>query len=332
MPAGPSALILQGEPGIGKTALWSHAVGSAERLSFAMMTSRPTQAESDLPYTGLGDLFAFLGDETLSELPAPQRRSLEIALLRAESGSTPLQQRAVAVAVLNVLTSIARTTPLLVAIDDLQWLDVPSRRVLQFAVRRLSDEPIGFLVAMRSGSNEMDTLGFGAAARPEYVRHLHLGPLPPTAVERLLRSRLHASLASRLIKRLGEASGGNPMFALELGRVLLDSPEADQPGRPVAIPASLTEVVGSRLSRLPRATRECLLVAAALSRPTVELIALASPRPTHAVEALMAGVDAGVIALRAGSVSFSHPLLASVAYSRAGAAQLRQLHGRLAEL
>jgi len=295
------------------------------------MASRPTQAESDLPYLGLGDLLAAVPDDVLAKLPAPQRKALEIALLRAEAGATPLQPRAVAVALLNLLTNMSGSAPLVVAVDDLQWLDVPSRRVLRFASRRLEREPIGFLFAMRSGTADMDPAGDAMLDRERIrVQRLHVGPLTPSAVEHLLRTRIGLPIQASVIKRLGETSGGNPLFAVELGRALVESPEANRPGRPLAVPPSLTDLVGSRLARLPKSSRACLLVAAALSRPTVDLISAASPASQDATDSLMAAVDAGVIRLRGGAVEFTHPLLASVVYSQAGAAELRQLHRSLA--
>lgn len=332
IPGGPSALVLHGVAGIGKSTVWNHGVASARRSSLFVISCRPTQAESDLPYLGLGDLFTVVSDQVLAALPDPQRRSLEIALLRAEAEGSPLQQRAVAVAVLNVLLATSRSAPLLVAIDDAQWLDVPSRRVLRFALRRLGNAPIGFLVVALAGAIDEDPLGLDGMPRPERVRHVTIGPLVPTAVDLLLRSRLRAPIAGQLLRRVEQASGGNPLFALELGRALLESSGGSEPVRPLTIPASLTQVVGSRLARLPHEARECLLVAAALSRPSVNIIQLASRRPPGVIEALTAGADAGVIELRGGSVRFVHPLLAGVLYSQATAGELRQLHRRLADL
>ena len=326
---GVSLLVLEGEPGIGKTTLWSAGVATARAHSFTVLASRPTQSESDLPYLGLGDLLAAVSDDVLGGLPAPQRRSLEIALLRTDAGAAPLQPRAVAVAVLNLLTHMGLSAPLVVAVDDLQWLDVPSRRVLRFALRRLGSAQVGFLFAMRSGTSDMDVAG-DAMADGRRVRRLHVGPLAQSAVEHLLRSRVGLPVPSSTIKRLSEASGGNPLFAVELGRALIESPEGEVPGRPLAVPPSLTDLVGSRLARLPQASRACLLIVAALSRPTVDLVRAASAASPDPIASLTAAVDAGVVQIRGGLVEFTHPLLANVIYSQAGAAELRRVHRRLA--
>lgn len=331
VPEGPSALVLHGEAGIGKSTLWDYATAAARDAALEVLSCRPTQAESDLPFLGLGDLFALVPAETLGRLPEPQLKSLEIALLRTEAEGSPLHQLAVGVAVLHVLLETSRSAPLLVAIDDAQWLDVPSRRVLRFALRRLGAAPVGFLVVTRAGVNDEDVLGIQAIASHR-IRHLTIGPLAATALHEFLRSRFATPIPTLILRSVEQASGGNPLFALELSRALLDSGESVQPGRPLTIPVSLTEVVGSRLTRLPSETRSCLLVAAALSRPSVDLIRLACPRPDRVIEALTAGVDAGVIEVGGDSVTFVHPLLASVLYSQAARADLRLLHRRLASL
>lgn len=324
VPAGPAVLVLHGEPGIGKTTVWNHGVATARGLSFTVLSCRPTQAESDLPYLGLGDLFSSVPDEILSTLAAPQRRALDVALLRAESEGSPLHQRTVAVASLNVLRETSRSAPALVAVDDAQWLDLPSRRVLQFALRRLGGAPVGFLVATRTPVD---------LSTEQPLRQITIGPLSASAVAGVVRARAGAHVPAPVLRRVTEAAGGNPLFALELTRALLDSPpDAIDPARPLNIPDSLNELLGARLARLPKPTRDCLLMAAALSRPTVELIQRAQTNKEDVAGALSAAVDAGVVQLRGGSITFVHPLLAGVLYSHASGTALRQLHHTLAEL
>jgi hypothetical protein len=156
----PVALQIEGEAGIGKTTLWEHGVASAGRASYRVLSCRPAEPEAHLPYAGLGDLFVGVGDDELSMLPSVQRRTLEAALLKTEAEHTPLQQRALSLGVRSVMSAIAAQTPLLVAIDDVQWLDSGSARVLSFALRRLESSPVGLLVSMRSQEDCLDvTLG-----------------------------------------------------------------------------------------------------------------------------------------------------------------------------
>ena len=332
VPAGPAALVIEGEAGIGKTTLWNEAVAAAQRESFRVMSCRPAQSERHLPYLGLGDLFAHVPEQVLAELPAPQRRSLEVALLQADAGDRPLQQRALSVAVSNALPILARWSPVLVAIDDVQWLDPPTRRVLCHAIRRIPPAPIGVLLARRSGrAAEDDPLELGSALSADRRLRIPVGPLDLPSLDRLVHIRLRAPFSAPALRRLEQASGGNPFFALELGRLLLDGDGTTLPGEPLPAPSSLTELLEARLLRLPRGVRHALLAAAALSRPTVDLVRAAAGA-TVTTEALERATDAGLIDVCGGAVRFTHPLLASVLYAQATPGELRRLHGRLAGL
>ena len=147
--AGPATLVLEGEPGIGKTAIWSAGVDAAVRQGLRVLRARPSESEAAFAFVALGDLLGDALTETLAALPAPQRRALETALLLGDPDLAPLDERAVAAAVLGALRVLAGAGPLLVAIDDLQWLDTSSAAALEFAVRRLRDEPLRLLLTRR---------------------------------------------------------------------------------------------------------------------------------------------------------------------------------------
>ena len=138
------AVVLEGEPGVGKTALWRYAVEAAQERGFSVIASAPAASEAPLAFAALGDLLDVRLDDALCALPTPQREALEIALLRRDGdlGDGDTAQRMIGVATLGALRGIAATTPLLVAIDDLQWIDAASAAVIRFALRRLRGEPI----------------------------------------------------------------------------------------------------------------------------------------------------------------------------------------------
>jgi DNA-binding CsgD family transcriptional regulator len=332
VPDGPSALIIRGEPGIGKSTLWEAGVAGARSESYLVMSSRPALAETDLPYLALGDLFAEVPEHLLDELPVPQRKALEVALLRTEGEGPPLQQRAVSAAVLNTLLILARSTPTLIAIDDAQWLDPPSSRVLRFALRRMLPASIGIMAAIRSGDGEQDPLGVGTALPAERLHEVPLGPLDLQALEHVLQTRLQATLSGPTLRRLEETSGGNPFFALELARALLDPDASTIPGGHLPATRTLSDLLDTRLLGLSEQAREALLVAAALSRPTVDLVCTAAADPGAALEGLDQASEAGLLRLEAGHVVFAHPLYASVVYSQASPTELRRLHEHLASL
>ncbi len=321
---GPSGLVIEGDAGAGKTTLWLATVEEARERGYRMLETRPAETEAGLPFAGLGDLVESTLEEVLDELPEPQADALRVALLLAPPGGAPLDERAVAVAVLGVLRELAGAGPLMVAVDDVQWLDPPSAKVLSFAWRRLREEPVGLLLAHRLGTDAPAGL-----AEDDRLSSLAVGPLALGAVHRLLHERLGLVLPRPALRRVHEVSGGNPFFCLELGRALQAREAELSPGEPLPVPDRLQELVRSRLEALPPESRDVLAAAAALSQPTLELLAAAV---SDGADALRPGLEAQVVELDGDRVRFTHPLLASAAYQGLDAIGRRQLHRRLAEL
>jgi DNA-binding CsgD family transcriptional regulator len=327
---GTAALVIRGEPGIGKTTLWHAAIAHAESEGFTVLSCRPSSAETELPYAGLGDLFAHVDDDATTALPAPQRNALNVALLRADVGASPLQQRAVSAAALHVLLDLAERSPVLIAIDDLHWLDAPSVQVLRFAVRRVSPARVGVLVASRSGAFDDDRLALGDALTQ--VERLVVGPLELAPLDALLCARLRTAFLGPTLRRIHETSGGNPLFAIEIARSVLDPEASIVPGQPIPAPPTLPELLAARLARISPPTRCALLAASALARPTVDLVLAATAGDDVTAAVLDLAADAEVITIQGRTVRFTHPLLASVVYAEATAAERRSLHRRLADL
>src|SRR6266702_3712880 len=149
----PQALLLEGDAGIGKTTLWKAAADDAEGLGFRRLASRPGSGEAQLSFAGPTDLLEPVIDE-LPGVPPPQRQALEVALLRASSDGPPPEPRAIALAFLGAIRSLAEQRPVLVAVDDVQWLDGPSADALAFAARRFDSMPVALLVARRVGPDQ----------------------------------------------------------------------------------------------------------------------------------------------------------------------------------
>jgi predicted ATPase len=146
---GPNALLIEGEAGIGKTSIWSRCLDEARERGFRLLVTRAAEAETRLGFTALVDLLEDVADDALDELPRPQRRALEVALLRREATKGRADPRAVSTATLGVLRRLATARPLLIAVDDLQWVDSASDRVIRFVLRRLDLEQIGFIATRR---------------------------------------------------------------------------------------------------------------------------------------------------------------------------------------
>jgi DNA-binding CsgD family transcriptional regulator len=325
---GPAAAVLAGEAGIGKTTLWRAGIAAARERSLRVLTAAPAEAEAKLSFSALGDLLEDAIRDVLPHLPSPQKRALALALLLDDAGGPPPDRRAVAVAFLNALRALAEPGPLLVAVDDVQWLDTPSADVLRFVVRRLRAERVGLLVTERVAGSVPLPLGLDRALS-DRVDSVHVGPLTLGALHRLLHERLEASFPRPVLLRLHEASGGNPFFALELARALLRGGRVVEPGAPLPVPESLRELLHDRVMALPAPALRVLLVAAASAEPTVSLIE-AGAGDGDALAGLEAGVEAGVVRLERERVRFTHPLLRSSIYSAASPQERRQAHRRLA--
>lgn len=323
---GLSVLRLHGEPGIGKTTIWREVIRRARSGGFRVLTSRPAEAETKLALSALADLIEPVEGEAYSGLPPPQRQALEVALLRAEPAGTAggPDPRALATAVRSLLVRLSAAGPLLVAVDDVQWLDPGSAGVLQFVLRRLGGTPVGWLFASRVP--EPRWLGDGGVIPPESQAVARLGPLSLSSIHAILKERADQPLTRPALLRVHQASAGNPLFALEIARALRWSP-GTAPGAPLGVPSGLRGLLADRIPALSAGARAALLCAAALSAPTVDLVEQASSAP-----GLAAAEETGLVRVQAGRVVFTHPLYASAVYEAASRARRGELHLRLAGL
>jgi DNA-binding CsgD family transcriptional regulator len=321
----PTALVLDGEAGIGKTTLFEAAVSEARERGFAVFSCRPAGAEAAFSFAALADLLRPVLPEGLARLPSPQRRAVSAALLLEDvEGSAP-DERAIAFAVFQLLGE-DRSEPLLVAVDDAQWLDPASASVLGFALRRLAGTATAILIARRSDGSEPVPLGLERAFREERLRRLRLGPLSVGATHRLLRERLRVSFRRHTLLQLHQRSGGNPFYALEFARALEQSGD-------LTIPASLTGLVSARLAALPEDVREALEPIALLSEPTISIVEAVASDPTTVLERLREAQAVAILELDDGErIRFSHPLLAAQVESELDPRRRRLLHRRLAKL
>src|SRR3954469_19215000 len=310
------ALLVHGEPGVGKTALLDYAVEAGSGLGVA----RPAgvEGEMELAFAALQQLCApFL--ELRGRLPPPQHDALAVAFgLDAGAAPTPFL---VGLAVLGLLSEAAEERPLLCVVDDAQWLDRASARALAFVARRLLAERIAGVFAAREP-------GAALAGLPE----LHVGPLGRRDARALLESVLPARLDERVLERIVAETGGNPLALLELPRGLTPAQLAGGFGLPTAVPlsAGIEESFTRRLARLAPDARRLLLVAAADPVGDMALVWRAAQRlgiPESAARTVAAD---GLLALDAGVV-FRHPLVRSAVYRAAGADERSDVHRALAD-
>jgi len=316
------ALVLHGEPGIGKSTLWLAGIEHARDRGLRTLVSRPAEAERHLAHAGLGDLFDEVLDEVLPSLRPPRRRALEVAMLRDEAAGNRVDRRALAVALRDALELLGEREPVLIAVDDVQWLDPSSSRALAFALRRLPADVRLLLTRRVDGKALHDELE--QSLSPDRVLWLPIRPLTIGALHQYLRDRIGRAFARQTLLRIHERSAGNPFFALEIARAL--DVEAD-PLEPLPVPTTLEELLRTRIAKLPPSTREALSFASAVGSPTERLLETAGV----SADALEPALTAGMIERENGTIRFTHPLLSSVLYQALGAEQ-RRVHDRLAQM
>jgi DNA-binding CsgD family transcriptional regulator/tetratricopeptide (TPR) repeat protein len=329
VPDGPTVVVLEGAAGIGKTALWLEGLASAGRRGFDALRASPGEPDAGLAFAGLGDLFDGLPADTLDVLADPQRRALAAALLLDDGVDATPHPQALGRAVLGVLRRLVVRAPLMVAIDDEQWLDPASARALGFALCRLRDEPIGVLLATRTDSPAMLYFELARVFSTRGLVKIPLGPLESDAIQKLLDAQLRSRQSRTIVRRITEAAGGNPLYALAIALELEGRRASGLGDRELPIPRSLADAIMRRLESLDERARDALLVMAATSNPTPALMQAALP--DFMLSDLDAATAAGIVELMGGQLRFTHPLLASVHYAAAPPARRRELHRALAE-
>ena len=325
--AAPAALLLSGEAGMGKTTQWQAGIARAREGGFDVLSTRAAVGESTLAHASLADLLARVDSRIWADLPPPQRRALDVILLRDNSCGAQPELRTAATAVLSVVQRLAETSPVLLAIDDLQWVDPESADILSFVTRRLSG-PVGVLTTVLEDAGSPLATAELELARVSDVDRVTLTPMTLGCLHAMLSRRLGRSLPRPALVRIHEISGGNPYYALELA-LAVDDTAASGHG---VLPGTLIDVVRSRVGSLGEDVQHALLAAAAMNDPTVELVAhVLAAAPDDVLGLLETAEEAGLLQIDGHRFRFAHPLLARGIYSSASPARRRRLHRSLAE-
>jgi DNA-binding CsgD family transcriptional regulator len=313
------ALVVRGEPGVGKTALLHYVVEWASGCRVARAAG--VQSEMELPFSGLHQLCAPMLDWR-ERLPGPQRDALGTAF--ALSAGDPPDRFFVGLAVLGLLAEVAQERPLVCLVDDAQWLDRASAQALAFVARRLLAESVAVVFAVRTNSDEQELTGL-----PE----LPVEGLRDAEARALLGSALRGPLDERVRDRIVAETRGNPLALLELPRGLTLAELAGGFGLPDALPLSgqIEESFRRRLEALPAETQQLLLVAAAEPVGEPVLVWRAAERLGIGAEAAVPATAAGLVEFGA-RVRFRHPLVRSAVYRAASRAERRRAHGALVDV
>jgi DNA-binding CsgD family transcriptional regulator len=314
------ALVVRGEPGVGKSALLAHAIEQATGMR--VLRAGGFEAESELAFAALHQLLHPVLDR-LGRLADPQAGALAGAL-----GLSPVSVEdrfLIGVAVLSLLAEAAEEQPLVCVVDDAQWLDRPSADALTFAARRLEAEGVVLFFAARDG----ELRRFEGAGLAE----LTLGPLGADAAAALLALRVRTPLSPGVRDQLVASAGGNPLALIELPGLLSADQLAGHAALPDPLPhgAQVERIYLERVRRLPATAQRLLLVAAADDTGSLATVLRAGAALALDAHALDPAEEAGLVRAFDGAIEFCHPLVRSTLYEDATFAQRQAVHGALAQ-
>ena len=313
---GSAALVVRGEPGVGKSALLEQLVGAASELRVVRTVG--VEGEVELPYAGLQQLCRSMTD-TIDDLPQPQADALRVAF-GLSSGEAP-DRYIVGLATLGLLSDAAAAQPILCIVDDTQWLDPETTRALAFVARRLGADSVGVVFATRKFVADLDG-----------VPELQLDGLGADESRALLDSMLVGHLDESVRERFLAETHGNPLALIELPRSLTVAEAASGVIRqsPDSLPSRIEESFRRQLEPLPLNTRQLLLLAAAEPLGDPLLLVRAAAQLDLRVESTDPAEEAGLFQIRE-RCSFRHPLVRSAVYGAATPAERRAAHGAIAE-
>lgn len=316
---GGAALLVRGEAGIGKSALLQEAERRARARGVTILKTAGVPSEKRMAFAGLHRLLRPY-HARVAELPAPQAAALNAAFGAGDGGAPDLFL--IALAALDLLSEAAAEAPLVLAIEDAQWLDPDTCEVLAFVARRVDLEPIALLFALRDGH----------PSRLDEARLPELQVASLSAAESASLLDAHApGIAHELRRRVLDVAGGNPLALLELPRGVQDAISAFVP---LPITETLERAFSDRVYDLPAATRTVLLVAAlgeASSLGDILEAASGIEGATVPADRLDAAEEAGLVTVSDGVVRFRHPLVRAAVYHVAPAAAKHAAHAALAD-
>ncbi|WP_165978105.1 helix-turn-helix transcriptional regulator [Actinomadura darangshiensis] len=322
-------VLLIGPVGIGKSTLLSALADEHAAAGYRIFACGPAETEHHLPFLGLIDLISQVADEVIGRLPEPESHALRSALLLQD---VPLDERdllCLRLGVLHAFRLLCADRPGLVLIDDAQWLDRPTGELLAFVARRAARlaPPLRVVVSARPPGDEGEAGGRwrdAAGLCPGPVLAVRVPPMSAAELATLLGDRFGRNWPRPQLSRIHEVSGGNPFFAVELARSVLEdeNPRTDE----LPIPQSLSVLIRKRMEALSSGTRETLLMASAASRPSVELL-----RRTGRADLAEAERQGIVDVAAGGQIRFAHPLLSAVIYAEAESTERKAAHRALSE-
>ena len=315
---GGGALLIHGDAGIGKSALLEQAIDLARAGGMRVLRTTGVRTETNLPFAGLHQLLQPILVR-LDTLPKPQYAAIAGAFGLVEGA--PEDPFLIALATLTLLADAATRGPILIVVDDAQWLDRPSADALAFVARRLGEDPLVMVVGLRDG----ETSPIEAAG----IAELALEPLSDPDARDMVSS-LAPDLEAPVRDRIVQEAAGNPLALAELSRTIRDDPaSADRIPEVLPLNARLERTFAAQADDLPDATQWLVLIAALDDRDGLAEIVAAAGVPESAIAS---AVDARLVEVDASSVRFRHPLIRSAIQQRATAADRSRAHAAIASV
>jgi DNA-binding CsgD family transcriptional regulator len=317
---GYSVLQLEGDAGIGKTAIWREVLRRAQALGALILSCRPVASEGRLSFASVVDMLAPIDAAALAALAPGQREVIGGVMFGTVDSGGSSQLRNIATGFLALVRHLATTRPVVLAVDNVQWLDSASRLVIEFVARRLANETVGLLCSVR-----MPAPGLVTGDSPAFCQRVVLGPLSLAAIGRIVADRTGQAIPRPVLVRVTEASGGNPFYALEICQLLAERGLDRAPGAALPLPRELRELVATRMRRLPPASQDALLLAAVLKSPDTYVVDAAALAPAR---------EQGIVRVddESGKVEFAHPVLAAAVAASVGSASRDEAHRQAASL
>jgi DNA-binding CsgD family transcriptional regulator len=327
--AEPRVLLIEGEAGIGKSTLLDDLLDTAAQRGTVVLACRPSHSEMDLSYVGLIELFIGLADGVIEALPGPQAKVIRM-ILRREEPDGQFDRLSLYLAVAATVRSLAALGPVLITVDDAQWLDHASARTLVFVVRRLAGTATRIAIVRRTGE-VTDWIGdLTRSIHGNRVDEVRLAPIGPRDLSRVLRRVLGWAPAWPRTVRIAELSRGNPLHALELARAVGSVREGvDLDG---SLPDSVLELARSRIAKLAPHVRTAVEIAAIPHAPTLDRLRQLCPTAIDLDAALSDAERRGIVTIDSERVRFSHPILAAAVYGSIPLPRRQRLHRAVATL
>ncbi|MGZ4132618.1 MAG: AAA family ATPase [Actinomycetota bacterium] len=329
VPRRPTMVVIEGDHGIGRTTVWRAAIDALRADRTDVRSASCTPSDAPLSWTTLAELLSPFEGPALQALPERLRETLLAGAFRRVP-DRPIEPALVVAATRRFMQELSSSGPLVLAIDDLQWLDRSTARVLGAALRQMDPQtPVALLVTAPTGALVEPTQPV-ASFPPQAIRRVRLRSWSRHALDRLLHERVGAQLARPVLDTIVDAAQGNPLFALEIARGIVERGGSVEPGGPLPIASDLRHGLTLRLAALPLGTRRLLLPVALSQRPTVSLLHEVSGAGSNVDRALRRALVAEVLEVVGDDVRFQHPLLGSLLVEGMPEPDRRRAHRRLA--